>query len=313
MDKGKRVFESLTIALLLFLLLPSNTYGISSKPKVILNNQELKLSESKFLREDWLMINLRDIVKIVGGEIIWDSSDNVIKVLKDDINLSIKANGYNYEVNNRPENNMSIYNNGTFVTPEFISVHFRKVIRLDEVNNILYLEDYPLGYEDLTDNERELAILVNEYRKEIGLSEMKVSKSLTKTARLHSFDQQYNYNNPKDSRGMKGNLHSWSDQGSWIPVVYTPDHEYSNLMWSKPSELTKYKGSGYEISAYHSMKGVTPKKFLEMWKSSPDHNNVIVGDGYWESLNVMGISLYKNHSNIWFGKEYDPEGYHDLK
>lgn len=162
----------------------------------------------------------------------------------------------------------------------------------------------------LTQYEKELAMLINEYRKSLQLKPFSISKSLTEVARIHVKDS--NSNHPKngtDIRGIKGNLHSWSDKGSWEPVVYTNDHEYSHLMWSKPSELTDYKGDGFEISVYYSGK-ITPAMALDMWKSSIGHNNVIIGEGYWSRLNIMGIGIDGNYSHVWFGIEDDPKGYY---
>ena len=43
--------------------------------------------------------------------------------------------------------------------------------------------------------------------------------------------------------------HSWSNEGIWTAVNYTSDHKYRDLMWSKPSDISNYKSSGFEISA----------------------------------------------------------------
>lgn len=167
--------------------------------------------------------------------------------------------------------------------------------------------------DSLTENEKELAILINQYRKSLNLKPLTISKSLTKVARTHVKDSNLNHpENGTDVRGVKGNLHSWSDQGSWKPVCYTSDHKYSDLMWSKPSELTQYKGSGFEISLYSSGT-VTPKGALGGWKSSSGHNAVIIGEGYWSNLNTMGIGIDGNYSHVWFGMEDDSAGYYSLE
>lgn len=161
----------------------------------------------------------------------------------------------------------------------------------------------------LTQKERELADLVNQYRRSLGLSEMKISKSLTIVARTHVYDSNVNHpENNKDSRGIKGNLHSWSNKGNWTAVVYTPDHYYSSLMWSKPSELTTYKGNGYEISCYSS-NTMTASGAFNSWKDSAGHNAVMAGYGAWSQLKVMGIAIEGNYAHIWFGNDDDPAGY----
>jgi hypothetical protein len=162
----------------------------------------------------------------------------------------------------------------------------------------------------LTAEERELAELINDYREEQGLSPMKISKSLTETARAHVQDS--NQNRPEQG-GQNCNLHSWSDQGNWTPVCYTSDHTYASLMWNKPAEITDgiYSGNGYEISA-RSSAGAVPAEILNRWKNSSGHNNVIVGNGAWDSLIVMGVAIDGEYSHVWFGMDEDPAGYFDL-
>ena len=161
-----------------------------------------------------------------------------------------------------------------------------------------------------TEKEAELAERINEYRRELGLREFSISKSLTTVARTHVIDcNTYHPENQKDERGIQGNGHSWSNHGSWKPVVYTPDHKYAELMWSKPSELTSYKGSGYEIG--HIAANVSPKEALAGWKSSTPHHNIIIGKGStWSELTVMGVGINGKYSFIWFGVEEDPAGYY---
>ena len=164
----------------------------------------------------------------------------------------------------------------------------------------------------LTEDEEELAILINEYRQSLGLEPLTVSRSLTKVARYHVYDVINHVDlELKDYRGIKGNLHSWSDKGPWQQVIYTPDHYYAELMWSKPRELTNYRGNGFEISYYRSS-GATPEAALNGWRFSNAHNNVITGVGYWENLVTMGIGIHGNYSHVWFGKEEDPDGYYTI-
>lgn len=173
-----------------------------------------------------------------------------------------------------------------------------------------YLTDrfYSLVDQGLTYREAELAERVNAYRRQLGLAELSLSKSLTQVARTHVKDTEtYRPDQEKDVRGIQGTLHSWSPNGPWTPVVYTSDHQYSKRMWSKPRELTSYTGSGFEISAlgYGS-----PEAFLAGWKGSAPHNAVLAGQGYWGNLKCMGIGIGKSASHIWFGADPDPAGYY---
>lgn len=162
----------------------------------------------------------------------------------------------------------------------------------------------------LSENEKELVRLVNEYRVSKGLNPMAVSKSLTFVSRTHCKDQILNYKSDwTDERGIPANLHSWSDKGDWTPVMYTADHKYASGMWDKPSELTPYKSSGYEISFRGGF--TTPSLALTGWQNSPGHNDVIIGKGFWKDLKIMGVSIHDGFSNIWFGTdESDPAGFH---
>lgn len=165
----------------------------------------------------------------------------------------------------------------------------------------------------LSEAEANLYYLINEYRESLGLSKLSFSKSLTSVARAHVKDSHdYTPRLQLDSRGIQGNLHSWSNNGNWSGGAYTPDHAHAQIMWDKPSELTDYKGTGYEISVYHSI-GIDPKLALDLWKSSPGHNEVIIGDNDWSFITTMGVAMDKNYSHVWFGGDEDPAGYYDIE
>lgn len=168
------------------------------------------------------------------------------------------------------------------------------------------------GY-GLSEAESNLYYLINEYRESLGLSRLSFSKSLTSVARAHVKDSHdYTPRLQLDGRGIQGNLHSWSNNGNWSGGAYTPDHAHAEIMWDKPSELTDYKGAGYEISVYHSI-GIDPKLALDLWKSSSGHNEVIIGDNDWSFITTMGVAMDKNYSHVWFGGDEDPAGYYDIE
>ena len=168
------------------------------------------------------------------------------------------------------------------------------------------------GY-GLSEADSNLYYLINEYRESLGLSKLSFSKSLTSVARAHVKDSHdYTPRLQLDGRGIQGNLHSWSNNGNWSGGAYTPDHAHAEIMWDKPSELTDYKGAGYEISVYHSI-GIDPKLALDLWKSSSGHNEVIIGDNDWSFITTMGVAMDKNYSHVWFGGDEDPAGYYDIE
>lgn len=160
---------------------------------------------------------------------------------------------------------------------------------------------------ELSDEERELANLINDYRVSLGLEPLKLSVSMTQVARSHVNDS--NLHSPERA-APECNLHSWSSNGNWSPVCYTSDHANASGMWNKPSEITDgiYQGAGYEISVWASY-GMTAELALSLWQSSPPHNDVIIGDGAWANLTVMGVAVKGDYSHVWFGMDDDPAGY----
>ena len=164
----------------------------------------------------------------------------------------------------------------------------------------------------VSEKEAKLYYIINAYRESQGLQKLSFSKSLTIVARTHVSDSNtYTPENQRDSRGMQGNLHSWSNHGSWTPVVYTSDHEYSANMWSKPRELTSYTGNGYEISSWYSG-NITPEDALDLWKNSSGHNAVMTTQGNWSDLKTMGVAIDGKYAHVWFGSSADPAGYYDV-
>lgn len=164
----------------------------------------------------------------------------------------------------------------------------------------------PLPEICLSPAEEALYKQVNEYRAQKGLPEIKLSYSLCVVAITHCHDQAANY-----KQGRSCNLHSWSDQGNWKPVCYTPDHRKAALMWSKPRELTNYPGDGYEISFYSNYAYPTAEAaaadILNGWKKSQGHNNVIINRAIWKNVEwqAMGVGIFGGYANVWFGKEKD--------
>lgn len=182
---------------------------------------------------------------------------------------------------------------------------------------------------ELSAKEKELIKLVNDYREQHGKKRLKVSKSLMKVARTHINDLNMNFdmeNPPIDARGMKGNMHSWSDKGDWTPVIYTDDHEYDKLTKIKPKEITGYNQSGYEVAVNGYM--ITPQRALKSWKNSPGHNDTILSQNGWKDpapelvedgltgLSNMGVAINGDYACIWFSRDnngiVDPMGYFEF-
>jgi uncharacterized protein YkwD len=156
--------------------------------------------------------------------------------------------------------------------------------------------------QELSNEESELYDLVMAYRRSKGLTPIPLSRSLTFVAQAHVKDLEDNY-----QRNGKCNYHSWSDRGTWKAVCYTDNHAQAKLMWSKPQELTTYKGYGFEIAFAESEAYLANAwNSLNSWKSSRAHNAVILNREKWKKKwNAIGIGIFGSYAVIWFGNEPD--------
>ena len=159
----------------------------------------------------------------------------------------------------------------------------------------------------LSEEESKLYNLIMEYRKEHNLPPIPISKSLTTVAQTHVNDLQTNHPNNEAC-----NLHSWSSKGKWSSCCYTSDHKQAACMWSKPREITSYKGNGFEIALeYFDIHGkgllISASHALASWKKSPGHNALIINEANWKKATwkAIGICLGEGYSVIWFGMEPD--------
>lgn len=161
----------------------------------------------------------------------------------------------------------------------------------------------------LSPTEGSLAILINTYRRQKKLPDVTLSRSLTYVAQVHVRDLAKYYR-----QSNRCNLHSWSDNGRWKSCCYTSDQRKASCMWSKPRELTNYKGDGFEIAFYSTYEYSSPDDFAEAilkgWKGSKGHNQVIINAGMWKDVNwkAMGIGVYGEYAVVWFGELSDDDG-----
>jgi uncharacterized protein YkwD len=156
----------------------------------------------------------------------------------------------------------------------------------------------------LQEEEQKLYALIMNYRATKKLKAIPLSAKLTRVAQLHAKDLAEHY----DPNNTRCNLHSWSANGKWTACCYTDDHKQAKCMWDKPKEIAGYPGNGYEIS-YFSSAGANAEEGLAGWKRSPGHNQVIMNEGIWKTVqwNAIGIGLYKEYGVVWFGKEPDEQ------
>lgn len=227
-------------------------------------------------------------------------------------NANTSTNTGNTSANTQNNNVASAGNNNTpstVVTPSASNSAANTVTQVSSEETRVIDALKAMG---VSEKEAKLYYIINSYRESQGLQKLSFSKSLTIVARTHVSDSNtYTPENQRDSRGMQGNLHSWSNHGSWTPVVYTSDHEYAANMWSKPRELTSYTGNGYEISSWNSG-NITPEDALDLWKNSSGHNAVMTTQGNWSDLKTMGVAIDGKYAHVWFGSAADPAGYYDV-
>ena len=157
---------------------------------------------------------------------------------------------------------------------------------------------------DLSAEELRLYDLLMDYRSGNDLKKIPLSKSLTFVAQTHVYDLTENHPITK-----KCNQHSWSGKGKWQECCYTDNHKRAACMWSKPKELTSYRGEGFEIAGFAS-ENIDASTALSLWKRSKGHSQVILNQGGWanKNWNAIGIGIKGNYAVVWFGEEPDQEG-----
>lgn len=158
----------------------------------------------------------------------------------------------------------------------------------------------------LTNEEKALYEVINEYRKQKKLPALPLSFSLTKVAKAHAWDLNENYDL---EQRHKCNPHSWSEQEDWSGCCYSDDHKNPNCMWDKPKEIAGYPAAGYEI-VYWNSSLAKPSRALESWKKSPGHNQVIINLDIWKKIEwkAIGVSIQGNYAIAWFGDTVDEQG-----
>ena len=157
---------------------------------------------------------------------------------------------------------------------------------------------HPVTGDGLDRKESKLAQMINQYRRQNGLPNIKLSKALTIVANRHVQDLA--------SNGVNGSLHAWSN----APYDASDPKTYSS-MWLAPKRLgTGYPGYGYENAFGASGASPSAQQAFDGWKNSPDHNAVILNQQIWKAhpWKALGVGIYKGFAVLWFGEEPDPTG-----
>jgi hypothetical protein len=166
----------------------------------------------------------------------------------------------------------------------------------------------------LSDEEKQLADLVNMYRVDNGLPAVPITNSLTKVARTHIID----LNTYHPMHAGVCDWHSWSNHGDWTEVCCTyTDATYLQTN-SKPREITEsYDSDGYEIAFHKQGSEATPEDAFDYFKNfgsihvlGVDDNDLILERNDWSDYNwrAMGVGIDGNYAVFWFGEIEDPAG-----
>ena len=152
--------------------------------------------------------------------------------------------------------------------------------------------------EKMQADEEKLFKDINSYRKSLKLPEIPYSAKLTRVAQIHATDLR---GHPPTG---KCNMHSWSGKTEGSACCYTSDHKNPECMWDKPQELAGYEDKGYEIAAMNTDPDVN---WLNQWKGSPGHHQVIINQGIWKTnqWKAMGVGIRGDYAVVWFGKLED--------
>jgi hypothetical protein len=155
----------------------------------------------------------------------------------------------------------------------------------------------------ITADELQLYNRLNQYRKDNGMAEISLSKSLCYVAKLHVSDLQYNRPDTGNC-----NLHSWSAQGDWAECCYGTDVFNSTCMTSKPKEMTTYPGKGYEIAFWESV-DARPSVVFDLWSSSSASRDLILNRGIWKDYTwkAFGVGMLEGYAVVWYGAEAEAD------
>ena len=113
-------------------------------------------------------------------------------------------------------------------------------------------------------------------------------------------------NNPQ-SCSLNADPHSWSansmDGFTWTKCCYLPGHSQMHCLHNKPKEFNSAWNSGLvvELSASSSWFW-SASQALNLWKSSEEHNSVILNKGSWNDIKwtKIGAAIVDGYANAWF-------------
>jgi len=139
----------------------------------------------------------------------------------------------------------------------------------------------------LSSKEVRLYHALMKYRKQNNLPKLKVSRSLTYVAQVHTWDL-------KNNQPQRGNcnLHSWSDKGTWSNCCGTNNN---SCMQEKAQKLASYTKKCQEI-VYNNRK-VRPNQIIRTWKKGKESSVIL--NSKWKAI---GLAMQGEYALVWLGE-----------
>ena len=143
--------------------------------------------------------------------------------------------------------------------------------------------------DELSSSERELARLVNDWRKQNNLAEISLSESLSLVANRHVLDI---------SKNLGYLTHSWSD------CPYNArDAKTLKCVFDAPKRfIPDFSGIGFENAYYTTTGKVIPGFAVESWKKSRQHNSAMLNQAAFKDFKWLsiGVAINGRFAALWF-------------
>jgi hypothetical protein len=153
----------------------------------------------------------------------------------------------------------------------------------------------------VSEDEKILFNMINDMRRQAGLSLISLSTDLCTVAHVHINDLLIS----KPQENGCG-VHSWSASGKWTPCCNAKDPGGIQCMKLKPREITGYPGNGYEL-IYWGEDKATPADAAELWKQVEASSDMILSRGKWKKYlwKAIGIGIKDGYAVLWLGDKAD--------
>lgn len=164
-----------------------------------------------------------------------------------------------------------------FLIIEVISLITYETVVLAQVNNKNTIgEQIVEGYENLSEEEKEVLYYINNYRKENGLEELKPFSDLQTIAKIKAED-----------------------------LVNNNYFAHTSSMLGTPFEMLQSNGVEYEVAGENLAGNVNAQRAVEAWINSPSHKeNILDTDYQYTGISVIDSPVYgKMFVQIFIGIE----------